>query len=218
MATPYEKWGFGRMLRFLITPERQEEPEWTRPPQEDYHRSLHYDGFITSVHWEDDDLSEYPMLVQDLEDLEQYLLPVFWEFNQKARHYQRRFYFYQRIFMIAAFLTTLVSVFNSFLYSVEGVFGWEIAPLRIGNFAATVTSIFSILTAVISARASYFTLMTNYREPRKRWARYRRLSEELRITYFRYLARIEPYQTDNRVEQLRRDVLTIRQQERDNGQ
>lgn len=211
MSASYDKWGFWQMLRFLITPEKQEDPEWKRPSDDEYYLALHYDGFITTKYWEQDDLEDYPMLMQDLEDLEQYLLPVFWEFNQKARHYQKRFYFYQRIFMIAAFLTTIFSVFNGFLYTIS-----PDAQTIFGNIS--INSIFSILTAVIAARASYFTLMTNYREPRKRWSRHRRLAEELRITYFTYLARIEPYQAEDRVDNLRRDVLAIRQQERDNGQ
>lgn len=217
MSARYDKWGVWRMIRFLIQPEKQVDPEYTRPEDDaQYKQELHWDGFITKEHWEDDDLEDYPMLVQDLEDLEEYLLPAFWEFNQRARHYQRRYYLYQRIFKITAFVTTIVSVVNSYIFSIAPDGLMIPLPEALGT-GISVNQALSAATAVVAGFSSYYTLMTNYGEPRKNWARYRRLAEELRILYFRYLARIEPYHTETRIDEMRRAVLNIRGQERDNG-
>jgi hypothetical protein len=200
------------------TPFGRSEPKvWRRPDDEaEYQRLLHDDGFISPMYWEDDDLTKYPPIMQDLDDLEEYLLPAFLEYNQKARHYQMSYYFYQWIFIVGAFLTTVMGVLTTYFagdrvmflgtqYETVRLLGWETGWSMVGMF--------SVMTTIVSAITSYFTLLSNQGEPRKRWASYRRLAEELRMLYFKFLARLDPYDKPNRVEVLRRRVIEIREQE-----
>ncbi|MFZ4816072.1 MAG: DUF4231 domain-containing protein [Phototrophicaceae bacterium] len=190
--------------------------EWVRPSDVDYALMQHYEGFIVPEHWEDDDLKTYPAIKQDLKDLEEYLLPVFWEFNQRSRYYQHNYYYYQWVFIIGAFATTVLAVMTTF-FSGQNVslFGIAIGTVVIfgWNSGLEVVTLFSVITTIVSAVTSYFTILSNQGEPRKRWASYRRLAEELRMVYFRFISRLEPYNTKDRVEQMRRRVLEIREQE-----
>jgi len=77
----------------------------------------------------------------------------------------------------------------------------------------SMVTLFSGLTTIVSAITSYFTLLSNQGEPRKRWASYRRLAEELRMLYFKFLSRMEPYDKAARVEILRKRIIEIREQE-----
>lgn len=197
---------------------RSESKEWHRPDSEEaYQEALYWEGFITPDYWEDDDLSTYPAIMQDLTDLETYLLPTFWEFNQKARYYQRNYHFYQWVFIIGAFLTTLMGAMSTYFtggdipflgitYNNVILLGYEFQNWNMAGM-------FSLMTTIVSAITSYFTLLSNQGEPRKRWASYRRLAEELRMLYFRFVSRLEPYNKPNRVELLRRRVIEIREQE-----
>ena len=207
------KRGFWHLLKLMMIPRRQQPKEWVAPDKdEEYEQDLYYEGFIVPDRWKDDELTRYPAIMADLELLDKYLLPAFWNFNQKARHYQSRYYYYQRIFIIGAFLTTVISVVNSFVHATEfsTIPGLIISKEMINIFLG-------ICTAIISARATYYTLLANYGEPRQRWARYRRLTEELRMLYFKFLGRLEPFNTKDRVTLLRQRVLEIRQQEQENG-
>jgi hypothetical protein len=196
----------------MAVPRPQEPKEWVKPEkQEEYEQELHWQGFVVPSKWTDADLTKHPSIMTDLQTLEKYLLPVFWDFNQKSKYYQSRYYYYQRIFLVAALLTTLISVLNSYIYAVGGTRIDTILPASQLNF------FLGFCTAIISARASYYTLLANYGEPRQRWAQYRRLTEELRSTYFKYLARLEKFQGPHRVQELRRKVLTLRQQEQQDG-
>ena len=188
--------------------------EWARPDQESYQQELHWQGFITPEYWAEDDLEAYPLITQDLADLEEYLLPVFWEFNQKSKYYQNAFYKYQWIFMFGAFFTTILAVLT-------GYYGG--LPEGNANFFLITAerefwvNLFGLLTTIISAVTTYYTVLSNQGEPRKRWASYRRLAEELRMTYFMYISRVEPYNRANRIDVLRRRVLELRGQEKENG-
>ncbi len=172
---------------------------------------LYWEGFISKKYWQDatgEDIdTEFPLVAEDVRNLEEYLLPLFWDYNQKGAHYQNRFYFYQWIFIIGAFLTTILATFSAF-YGERGqqaFFGW------------TYLGIFSVSTAIVSAITSYFTVVSNQGEPRKRWASYRRLAEELRMIYFKYLSRTEPFDKPNRLLELRKQVQAMREQEIERG-
>lgn len=200
---------------------RREHKVWRHPadPESDaaYQEKLHWDGFISPMHWEEDDLTMYPAIMQDLRDLDEYLLPVFWEYNQRARYYQHKYYYYQWVFIIGAFLTTVMGSLATF-------FSADVPPTMLGVTITTVSLLgydtgwsmvwlFSIATTIVSSITSYFTLLSNQGEPRKRWASYRRLAEELRMLYFRFISRLEPFDRPNRVEMLRKRVLEIRELE-----
>jgi len=191
------------------------EKEYARPDEDQYKQELHWQGFITEEYWAgDDDFNQFPLIKQDLSDLDEYLLPIFWEFNQKSKYYQNAFYKYQWIFMFGAFFTTILAVLT-------GYYGG--LPEGNVNFFFLVAdrdiyvNIFGFMTTIISAVTTYYTVLSNQGEPRKRWASYRRLAEELRMLYFRYVSRVEPFHRANRIDVLRRRVLELRGQEKENG-
>lgn len=197
-------------------------PKYFEKPENDsdYQLMLHYDGFIAPEYWEDDNLSDYPAIVQDLRDLEQYLLPTFWEYNQKSRYYQVRYHTYQWIFIVGAFVTTIFGTLSTFYSANSGtifVFDFTNLSIPILNTLSfdgmSRETFFSICTTIVSGVTGYFTLLSNQGEPRKRWASYRRLAEELRMLYFKFISRLEPYDQTNRVESMRRRVIEVREQE-----
>jgi len=203
------------------TPFGREEPkEWTRPEDEEaYQEALYWEGFVTPDFWDVEDLTQYPAITQDLDDLEEYLMPSFWEYNQKARFYQRNYYFYQWVFIIGAFLTTVFGAMTTYFTTEAGaavvLFGVSFDTVNFFGWETdwTMVAMFSFMTTIVSAITSYFTLLSNQGEPRKRWANYRRLTEELRMLYFKFISRLPPYDKLNRVDRLRRRVIEIREQE-----
>ena len=236
---------------FKRHPFRHVPKQWDRPKTDaEYQQILGWEGFITNDQWADDDLTEYPIIVQDLKTIDQHLMPTFWEFNQKAKHFQNNFYFYQWVFIIGAFLTTLAAVLTSFLQnqpveltqvpavtqeagegadpgttvlgeSQEFVLGADGQVFVINTTWAEFGSNFAKgmgwLTLIISLLTTYSATMTNHGEPRKKWNNYRRLTEELRMTYFKYLSHLEPFDKEDRVDLLRARVLEIRRKEQDNN-
>ena len=174
--------------------------EWEHPqdPENDakYQETLHWEGFITPSHWQEDDILNFPLIKQDLADLEEYLLPIFWNFNQKASYYQNNYYKYQWVFMLGAFLTTILAVLTGYY----GGLNSETARFLILEAKTdTWTNIFGILTTIISGVTTFYNYLSSHGEPRKRWASYRRLTEELRMTYFKFLSRTEPFDREDRV-------------------
>lgn len=179
--------------------------EWQRPrTQEAFQDLLEYEGFISMRHWKANDLTQMATLKQDLEDLEEHLVPAFFEFNQKALHYQNRYILYQWVFMFGAFITTLLGALTTYAYTLSDD----------GGMAANV---FGIMTAIVSGTSAYFNFVSDQGSPQRRWAKARRLAEELRMNYYRYLAHLEPFDKDDRVQQMRRMVIDIRRKEFQNG-
>src|SRR5690606_18759052 len=91
-----------------------------RPAKEDdYQALLAREGFVSPQHWTRHDLTlpKYGVIQQDLKDLDQHLLPAFWEFNQKAMHFQNRYFFYQWIFILGAFCTTVLGVLTTYAFT-----------------------------------------------------------------------------------------------------
>lgn len=202
----YKKTPFG-----LNTPKT-----WTRPSEDEYELALHYDGFISKQHWKDDDLSQYPAILQDLDDLDEYLMEVFWEYNQRSRYYQRKYYYYQWVFIIGAFLTTAMGVLTTYFAGDNVSFlGAITTSVRLlwWDTGWTMVGLFSVSTTIVSTITSYFTLLSNQGEPRKRWASYRRLAEELRMLYFKFISRLEPFDKADRVQILRKRILEIKELE-----
>ena len=199
-------------------PKIRMDKEWSPLTPDELNIELFYQGFIVPEHWAEDDLNEFPKLMQDLRDLDEYLLPAFFEYNHKARYYQNRYYLFQWIFLFGAFFTTILAVLTTYFTALEarsmdGMF----TPLGTEINADLVVSIFGYATLIVSAITSYYTLLSNRGEPRQRWATYRRLTEELRMMYYKYVSRLEPFHTEARVDMLRRRVLDIRRRETKNG-
>ncbi len=246
--------------------------QWVRPASDEtYNKLLEFEGFVTLEHWKEDNLSDYPLIVRDLNEVDEHLLPTFWDFNQKAKHFQNNFYFYQWVFIIGAFLTTVAAVITAYFQAgpvipdlyvpvavYEQVIGTvpqqttsedptsppatssgdelirvnldQLTPLQreqiialanieqeTFNLGRSIGSVMGWVTLVISLLTTYSATMTNYGEPRKKWNNYRRLTEELRMTYYKYLSHLEPFDKDDRLDVLRRRVLEIRRKEQDNN-
>ena len=116
--------------------------------------------------------------------------------------------------MFGAFFTTILAVLTGYYGGLDAT---DTKFLVISADTDLWVNLFGVLTAIVSAVTSYYTVLSNQGEPRKRWASYRRLTEELRMIYFRYISRTEPYSRENRVDVLRRGILEIRRQEQENG-
>ena len=193
--------------------------EWERPADEDaYQQLINNDGFISPKYWQDGDLSQHPLIVHDADDLAEYLLPTYFEYSQKSKYYQDRFYFYQWIFVFGAFLTTVAGSIATLLYIPPGL---SVAATQIAERSQDLSSVnwqqvFSIITAVIGAVTAFFTALSNRGEPQKRWGKTRRLTEELRMHYFTYLSHLPPYDTPDRLKVMRTNVVDIRMKEQQN--
>ncbi|MBZ0275588.1 MAG: hypothetical protein K8I60_05565, partial [Anaerolineae bacterium] len=65
--------------------------DWSQPEDDaEYQKHIDREGFVSAAHWKEDDLTQHPVVLQDIKDLEQHLLPIFFSFGQKARHYQNQ--------------------------------------------------------------------------------------------------------------------------------
>ncbi len=193
--------------------------EWEKPDDDDlYQKLIHDDGFVSTKYWEEDDLSQYPIIRHDAEDLADYLLPTYFEYSQKSKYYQDRFYFYQWVFVFGAFLTTVAGAIATLLYIPPGlsVAATQLAERSQDLSAVNWQQVFSIITAIIGAVTAFFTALSNRGEPQKRWGKTRRLTEELRMHYFTYLSHLPPYDTPDRLKIMRSNVVDIRVKEQQN--
>jgi hypothetical protein len=177
--------------------------DWVKPPEPEYQKNLYNEGFYSTQLWQADKLQEHPAIERDLKELDEYLLPLFWDYNQKAAYYQNQYFMYQRVFIFGAFLTTVIAILSAY-------FSTESTAVLFGSTfpAPEMVRLFSSLTTIVSAITGYFTLLSQ-RDPRKRWSTYRRLAEELRATYFKFMARLDNFSSANRVDNLRSAVLDI---------
>ncbi|MBI1281713.1 MAG: DUF4231 domain-containing protein [Anaerolineaceae bacterium] len=193
--------------------------EWEKPEDDDaYQKLIHDDDFISPKYFEDGDLRQHPMIMRDAEDLAEYLLPTYFEYSQKSKYYQDRFYFYQWIFVFGAFLTTVAGSIATLLYIPPGL---SPAAAQLAERSQDLNNVnwqqvFSIITAAIGAVTAFFTAVSNRGEPQKRWGKTRRLAEELRMHYFTYLSHLPPYDTPERLKIMRRNVVDIRVKEQQN--
>lgn len=172
-------------------------PDTDKNPDK-YIKKLNDEGFVTA---ESSELADYPGITHDLEHLEKHLLPIFWIFDQKAKHYQNVFYHHQWSFILGAFITTVAAILTNSSRPMEG------------GDASNFHTIIGIVTIITSLWTTYAAIMTNHNQPRKRWINYRRLAEDLRMTYYKYLSHIEPFNNEDRTQKLRRHVLEIRKKE-----
>lgn len=194
--------------------------EWVKPDNEDaYQKLIHDDDFVSTKYWNDSvDLSQYPIIMHDAEDLADYLLPTYFEYSQMSKYYQDRFYFYQWVFVIGAFLTTVFGAIATLLYIPPNLSAIATQAAVRSQDAAVINwqPIFSIITAIIGTFTAFYTAMSNRHDPQKRWGKTRRLAEELRMHYFTYLSHIAPYDTPDRLQVMRENVVDIRVKEQEN--
>lgn len=185
---------------------------WERPASEDdYQKMIRNEGFVSWKYWDGpEDISQHPILIRDLKDLEQYLLPSFFEFSQKSKYYQNRFYLYQWVFVVGAFTTTVFG-------TIAALFTLPSGTQVVASVGPNWQQIASIATAIVGAFTAFVTTLSNRGDPQKRWGKTRRLTEELRFHYFTYLSHMEPYHNADRLQKLRRNVIDIRVKEQENG-
>jgi hypothetical protein len=194
--------------------------EWEKPDDDDaYQQIIHSDGFVSPKYFDEGDLTQHPVIVRDAEDLAEYLLPTYFEYSQKSKYYQDRFYFYQWVFVFGAFLTTVAGSIATLLYIPPGLSAsaTQLAVQSQDLSSVNWQQVFSIITAAIGAITAFFTAVSNRGEPQKRWGKTRRLTEELRMHYFTYLSHLPPYDTADRLKVMRRNVVDIRVKEQQNG-
>lgn len=186
--------------------------EWERPQDDDeYEKLIQAEGFVSARYSEEGKLpAHHPIIAHDAQDLAQYLLPTFFQYSQKSKYYQNRFYMYQWIFVIGAFLTTLFGALATLFYTPPN-------ELQQAVTGVNWQQIMSILTTIVGGLTAFTTALSNRGEPQKRWGKTRRLSEELRMHYFSYLSHLAPYDTPDRVQKLRENVINIRVKEQENG-
>ena len=171
--------------------------EWKAPLDDSqYQEMLEEEDFVSIPLWKTaaagEDLYKYPAVVQDLNDLDQHLLPTFFNFTARSKFYQNRFYLYQWVFILGAFLTTVFGV---------------ISVYENGAQHSTTSLAWSLLTALVGFMTTIFTALSNRDNPQRQWAKYRRLSEQLRGHYFKYLAHITPYDQTDALQKLRQNVF-----------
>jgi hypothetical protein len=182
--------------------------DWERPTSDEaYQKLIHQEGFISAQYWQDDDMMGHPIIAQDLADLDQYLLPTFFEFSQKSKFFQNRFYLYQWVFIWGAFFTTILGALASIYY---------VANTADNPNGSNIQAMLSYATAIVGAITAFTTALSNRGEPQKRWGKNRRLAEELRMHYFTYLSHLPPYEKPDRIQKLRENVILIRVKEQEN--
>ncbi|MGJ3239779.1 MAG: DUF4231 domain-containing protein [Anaerolineae bacterium] len=113
----------------------------------------------------------------DIDWLNAELMPLFRERDHVAKREQNRYRQYQLGFLILATAATIVGSFQ--------VWALQSAPQAILFFGVTETFI-ALLTTFLA------TLMGN-RQPLAEWLENRRLTEQLRREYYRYLTDLPPY-------------------------
>jgi hypothetical protein len=182
-------------------PKNDQEKQAKAEAQRKYNGRLAQEGFISDDLFTDPGLIT-PELQADLRELEQYLLPRFWALDQEARYYQNLHYLYQWIFIIGAFMTTLLAAFSVWLYGADVT-------------TNTVTNILGLITTVIGATTGSISFLETRQSPQKRWFQSRSKAERLRSLYFLFLARQNPLNINDakaRIKELRRLVLaTLRE-------
>lgn len=167
---------------------------------------LDAEGFITLEDRKRLGIKEDSIIAQDLKALEKHLLPHFWHLDYKAKYYQNVFYNHQWSFILGAFFTTVSAIITSNLSQVEG-----------NGTITIIVCLLKVITVGMSGWATYATFMSNHFQPRKRWINCRRLAEELRMTYYKYLTHIEPFANvsdEKRLDELRRHVVEIQKKEK----
>jgi hypothetical protein len=208
---PKRKSGAQDLFFFKRRPRLRGVPmDWERPTDAAaYQKLINDEGFVTNDFWKHDDINEHPIIAQDLADLDQYLLPTFFEFSQKSKYFQNQFYLYQWVFIWGAFFTTVLGALASIFYYLNT----SADP----SAGISTQQIFSYLTAVVGAVTAFITALSNRGSPLKRWGKTRRLAEELRMNYFNYLTHLPPFDKPDRVQKLRESVIDIRVKEQENA-
>jgi hypothetical protein len=207
--------------------------EWEAPQTEEaYQDLLAWDDFLSAKDLPPEEAAKHPVIGQDITDLRQYLIPTFYEMSQKSKYYQNMYYFYQWIFIIGAFFTTVFGTLATFYVpssettavvtsaapeatqqaGAESVQSSTVTTTSVGGNTG-LSQFFGIFTAIIGAMTAFTTTLSNRHDPQKRWGNTRRLAEEMRMHYYKYVSHQPPYDGGDRVSKLRENVQKIKEQE-----
>jgi hypothetical protein len=127
----------------------------------------------------------------DIKHMEYELLRLFRSVDYEAKRQQNRYRFYQIIYMLLAFVATLIGAMLALsLDSKPGLAPWL-------AFGETIVALVTTYVATISGREPALPA----------WLNNRRRAEALRREYFRYLMNMEPYDS---VEGYHREMLLSR--------
>jgi hypothetical protein len=172
---------------------------WVRPSDPDcYGVMLQKEGFISTSLLGSVATDE---LKTDCQQLEEHLLPSFWKVDQMARFYQNRYYLYQWVFILSAFITTALAATNVLSHD-----------SRIGVSGDVLNAVLGVLTALTSGAATAVAFLNANESPHRRWFTARTQAESLRSLYFTFLARQKPFDSAeaiDRVQSLRVKVLDV---------
>lgn len=194
---------------FFRGKDRQVWEKWQRPSEDVYLNDLEQDGFLTPrlISAQNMTLSETAM--QDLGDLEKYLLEPFFRCDQKAKYYQNIYYRYQWILVIVAFVTAFVGTVTLTLGAMADTGNQSVAERVIKPADENSAVIAGFITTIVGAVGSFYTARDRSKYPQRRWFQWRRASEELRHHYFYYLMHLPPYDKADRADVLESKVVEI---------
>lgn len=172
--------------------------DYKRPEPEKYRQRLLRSGFITPEdiqrHIQENNLPQTAlerlradaefMLSEPVSEIaDASYIDRLYEFDHDALFYQNSYYWYNWIFIIGAFLTTIMSVI--------GVISPRFDPTgTLGNVAWLITAVCGVTTAVATA-------LNQSRRPQLRWFVNRRKAEAMRRHYYLFITRAEPYSGDS---------------------
>ncbi len=190
-----EKIGFKDLFFIRRLPKLGFPREYQRPADaESYRKRLIRSGFITlediARHNKDNGLPEGAlkrlradaqfMLEEPISQIaDASFVDRLYQFDHDALYYQNSYYWFNWVFIIGAFITTIMSVI--------GVLSPRFDPSgTLGGFAWLITAVCGVITAAASA-------LNQSRRPQLRWFVNRRKAEAMRRHYYLFITRAEPY-------------------------
>jgi hypothetical protein len=132
--------------------------------------------------------TEFPELREDLDFLDEWLVPRFAECDLKAQLEQNRHRREQLLLVGAGSLGAVLGALQAALAEVK----WP----------GLLLSLVAVLSAVFAQRVQHGQALPRYLDERAR-------AERLRSLYFQYVVRVERYRTTNRRQRLREDVAAL---------
>jgi hypothetical protein len=131
---------------------------------------------------------EFPGLGEDLDFLDEWLVPRFTECDLRAQREQSR-HRRQQLLLVAA-------------GSVGAVLGAVQAALADATWPGLVVTLVAVLAAVFTQQVQHGRAVSRYLDERAR-------AERLRSVYFQYVVRVDRYRGSKRRQQLREDVAEL---------
>ena len=168
--------------------------EWVRPADEAaYHNLLKAEGFLSpSDHDLYGPLLQKAVIVQDLNELENHLLPVFWQKNQAAKFYRNRYYQYEWLSILSAFFVVSFATVSIYFFAQNWSERMVIEAIR-------PTELLGLLASILAGAGASVRFLAANQTPWRRWIENQRTAEELRSLYFKYLTHTPPFDSEKRV-------------------